>query len=264
MLDGLMSLNELLITELTQSSLFPVSGGGPMGVRKINQKWTAGFSAFFVLALLVIATPAHAIIGIGVTGKAGTTGLGGDVTVPIVDGLINARFGYNNMSFINHAEEVSGVNYSIATDFNSVPLLVDFHPFHGGFRLSGGIYYLKHNFDAIARPGTDIRIGNTVVTAATAGQIKADIQLGQDFAPYLGLGWGNAADSGFLPFGIGVSIDVGVLYQGKSEVSLSQSGNTAAGTIPQADLVLEAQSLENSLNEVKWFPVATIGFHIAF
>ncbi len=235
-----------------------------MGVRKEIRNPITGFSLFFILAFFTIATPAHAVIGIGVTAKAGTTGVGGDVTVPIVDGLLNARLGYNNLSFINHAEEISGVNYSIGTDFNSVPILVDFHPFHGGFRLSGGIYYLKHDIDAVARPGTDIRIGNTVVTAANAGQINADIQFGQDFAPYLGIGWGNAADEGFLPFGIGVSLDLGVLYQGKSDVTLSQAGNTPAGAIPAADLAREAQSIENSLNEVKWFPIATIGFHIAF
>ena len=145
-----------------------------MGVEKENRKRVSGFSIFFVLALWVMATPAHAVIG------------------------------------------------------------------------------------------TDIRIGNTVVTAANAGTISADIQFGSDLAPYIGVGWGNAADEGFLPFGIGLSVDLGVLYHGKSEVSLSQVGNTPAGLIPQVDLALEALNLENSLNEVKWFPVATIGLHIAF
>lgn len=235
-----------------------------MGVRKSNRKRISGFSFLVFLLLFVAATPAHAVLGIGVTAKAGTTGVGGDVTVPILDGLLNARLGYNNLSFLNHSEEISGVNYAISTDFNSVPILLDFHPFYGGFRLSGGIYYLKHDIDALAIPGTSIRIGNTVVTAANAGKINADIQFGQDFAPYFGMGWGNAADSGFLPFGIGISLDVGVLYHGDSEVTLSQSGNTAAGTIPAVDLIREAQSLEDSLNDVQWYPVATIGFHIAF
>ena len=153
-----------------------------MAVQKKNRKRVSGFGIFFILALLVVATPAHAEIGMGATVKGGTLGVGFDLTYPIIDEFLNVRLGYNNLSFIKHGQEISGVNYNIETDFNNVPLLLDVHPFRGEFRLTGGLYYLKNEFDMTAIPGTDIKIGDTVVSAADVGQINGDIQFGSDWA----------------------------------------------------------------------------------
>ena len=52
------------------------------------------------LWMLVFSSNAHAaIVGIGVTAKGGTTGIGADVTVPIVSNWINLRLGYNWLEF---------------------------------------------------------------------------------------------------------------------------------------------------------------------
>jgi len=232
-----------------------------MGQPKRNSVRGIRWIAVWVTVLILgMAAPSQAaVLGIGVTGKAGTTGLGADLTVPLISNWVNLRGGYNNLSFFSTSiDDLGGVDYTADLEFQDAPLFLDVHPFGGSFRVSGGVYWLDH--DAIlTATGSNITIGNTT----TSGSVQANIQHGQDFGPYLGIGWGNAADDNFmdLPVAIGLSLDLGVIYVGESDVSIRQLSGPA---IPQSDLDREARQLEDDLNDYKFFPVATIGLHIRF
>ena len=92
--------------------------------------------------------------------------------------------------------------------------------------------------------------------------MNANVSWSKDYAPYFGIGYGNAADDNLLdlPIAVGLSIDLGAFYQGSPDVILTES----TGTVSAADLAIEAAQLEQDLSNLKFFPVLTIGIHIRF
>jgi hypothetical protein len=85
------------------------------------------------------------------------------------------------------------------------------------------------------------------------------VEFGNPVVPYLGLGWGNAVDNDKR---WGISLDVGVYYQGEPEVTLTQVGGTLA--VSAADLAAEEKQLEDELDDFEFYPVATLGLHYRF
>lgn len=224
------------------------------------------FAVLMTVMVLGMAAPAQsAVLGVGVTAKAGTTGLGADLTLPLITNWVNLRIGYNNLSFFSTSiDDLGGVDYTGDLEFQDAPILIDFHPFHGNFRITGGVYWLDHEAILTATPSSNINVGGTTFTPAQVGSLRADVQHGQDWGPYLGIGYGNAADDNFLdlPVAIGFSIDLGAIYVGDSKVSLRQVGGST--TISQAQLAAEAAELEDDLNDLPFYPVLTFGIHIRF
>ena len=74
---------------------------------------------------LILPIQAQAgIFNIGVTAKGGTTGLGGDVTVPLVSNWLNLRGGYN-IGSLRPSITQAGIKYKADLDFESIPILLD-------------------------------------------------------------------------------------------------------------------------------------------
>lgn len=210
------------------------------------------------MMLLILPVQAQALLGIGVTGKVGTTGLGADLTVPLIPNWINLRAGYNLGEWRPSLTE-GGINYQADVRLETIPLLIDIHPFHGNFRITGGVYLNR----------TEIDLSSTVDASTVGGGgstgtavLNANVSWSKDYAPYFGIGYGNAADANLLdlPIAVGLSIDLGAFYQGSPDVILTESTNT----VSPADLAIEAAQLEQDLSNLKFFPVLTIGIHIRF
>ncbi len=214
-----------------------------------------------VIGMLLLILPIQAqagVVGIGVTGKVGTTGLGADVTVPLVSNWLNLRAGYN-FGELSPSITQAGIKYKADFNFESVPILLDLHPFHGGFRITGGVYFNKNDMDLSSTvDASTVGLGLGVGTAT----LNANVSWSKEFAPYLGIGWGNAADDNTLdlPIAVGFSLDIGAFYQGSPDVFLTDS----SGLVPAADLAIEAAQLEDDLSGFKFYPVITVGIHIRF
>jgi hypothetical protein len=199
-----------------------------------------------------------AVIGIGVTGKVGTTGLGADLTVPLISNWLNLRGGYN-IGELRPSVTEAGIKYKADVNLESVPILLDLHPFHGGFRITGGVYFNKNDMDLSSFvDASEVGLGAGVGTA----NLNANVSWSKDFAPYLGIGWGNAADDNTLdlPIAVGFSLDIGAFYQGSPDVVLTES----TGSVSAADLAIEAAQIEEDLSDFKFFPVITVGIHVRF
>lgn len=216
-----------------------------------------GFQLVIGMMLLILPIQAQAgVVDIGVTGKVGTTGLGADVTVPLVSNLLNLRSGYN-FGELRPSTTQGDIKYKGDVHLESVPILLDLHPFNGGFRITGGVYYNKNDIDlsSVVAPGTvigGVAVGGTAL-------LNANVSWSEEFAPYLGIGWGNAADGdSVLP--IGFSLDIGAFYQGSPDVILTDS----SGLVLPADLAIEQAQIEEDLSDFKFFPVITVGIHIQF
>ena len=192
---------------------------------------------------------------VGVTIKAGTTGAGIDLTKSIFQD-INIRVGYNRFQFSDSITK-DGIQYDGELNLESIPVFLDWHVFSGGFRMSTGLFYNNNSLDLTSRATGTVVVGNTSIPASTLGTLNGKVDFGNMIVPYLGLGWGNAVDQDNR---WGVAVDVGVFYQGKPDVTLTQS----LGAVSAADLALEERNLEDELDVFQFYPVATIGLFFRF
>ena len=217
-----------------------------------------GLQAVLVVMLMVMPVQAQALLGIGLTAKAGSTGLGADLTVPIIPNWVNLRGGYNWMSFRPSITE-GDIDYKADIELQTVPILLDIHPFHGNFRVTGGVFFNQNEMD-LSSTASNVTVGGT--TYAGPVSLNANVTWEDEWAPYFGIGYGNAADDNLLdlPIAVGLSLDIGVFYQGSPDVTLTES----TGSVSAADLALEAQQIEDDLSDFEFYPVVTFGVHIRF
>lgn len=209
----------------------------------------------YVIALSTwfIASAAQADFALGA--KAGTLGLGLEATTSLSD-YFNVRFGVNGYS-TSFDETVDDIRYDADLDLRSGDLILDWHPFAGTFRLSAGVVYNKNEAHVTARPANaTVTIGGTTYSSAAAGTVTGDVTF-KKTAPYVGFGWGNAVNRG-SPFGF--NAEIGALFQGKPDVKLQSS----SAAVSQADLDREEQELETKLDDLKIYPVISLGFSYRF
>lgn len=212
-------------------------------------------------AALAFAQAARA--DIGVTGEVGSTGIGTHATIPLAPN-VNLRLGANYLRF-THSGSTSDLDYDFKLRTNTYDALLDWHPAPGSaFRLTGGLAYNGNRIDVHARSnaaGTYMIQGHTY-SAADAGTVDGDVSF-RKIAPYLGIGWGNAAKPGGWNF----SADIGVLAQGSPTTTLTNHGCSAPGSVCTqfaADVARERQSLQDQVDRFRFYPVVRIGFSKAF
>jgi hypothetical protein len=144
---------------------------------------------------------------------------------------------------------IDGIPYKFSADLRSGGPVLDFYPFGGGFRLSGGVRINGNKADVTATPASSIRVGNNTYSPAQIGTLSGNVDYNR-VAPYVGLGYGGRVTS-WLELGV----DAGVLYQGKPRVSLAASGALAGDPTLQADLDRERASIRSKIDWTAWYPV---------
>jgi len=189
--------------------------------------------------------------------KAGGLGLGLEYTYELNDRF--ALRGGINGSEIGVDSEESGIRYDFDVVWDSLSFGVDFHPGRSAFRLSGGVLSSDNRLEAVGRTTSNVTIGNDTYTPAEVGTLSGVVAF-DDTAPYFGLGW----DWSRSKRRFGVSLDLGVLDQGKPRVTLTGSGTLLGDPSFEQDLRREAAELEDSLADLDLIPYATLGFLIRF
>ena len=160
------------------------------------------------------------------------------------------------LSFDVH-RSIDGIPYKFGVNLRSGGPVLDFYPFGGGFRLTGGARIDGNSADVTAMPSSSVRVGSDSFTPAQLGTLTGTLTYHR-LAPYLGFGYvGRAAP--WLELGL----DLGVLYQGKPRVGLAASGALAGNPTLQADLAQEARTIEHKLSFTTWYPAVTLAalFH---
>jgi hypothetical protein len=190
--------------------------------------------------------------------KASTLGAGIEAETSFSD-TFGGRVGINYFEY-----DFNGTKDDIDYDFDvtllSVSALLDWHPFKGSFRVSGGVMYNGNDIDADARSSATYEIGNTTYQASQVGNLTGDIDF-NDVAPYAGIGW----DTSFGKSGrFGLLVDLGVMYQGSPEVDFTANGPISASQAFQNDLASEEENLQNDIDEYEYYPVVSIGFAYRF
>lgn len=213
---------------------------------------------FGAAAAGLLAMTAAQAEGVGVVVKAGTLG-GGVEIAKSINPKFNARLGYNTFSTDDSSTE-GGINYDISLKLGSAALLLDWHPFAGGLRATVGALYNGNKLEMTATPTGTYDIGGTSYTASEVGTLTGEVTF-DDFAPYVGIGWGNAVEEGQkLMF----ALDIGVAFQGSPKADLTANGTLASDPTFQANLAAEEAQLNSDLEDFKIYPVIAVGIGYHF
>lgn len=195
--------------------------------------------------------------------KAGTTGLGGELTFGF-NRWLNVRGGYN--WFTTDANiKIDDVKYKADIDLDTFSLLLDVHPFGGVFRISGGAYWHRDGTAELsATPKKDwTKIGSHRYEPASIGTIVGRANVEDDMVPYLGIGWGNSvADDAALT----LSLDIGVMFQSYDVEPLraTGSGMFAGDATFRNDLRKERDRIQDRLDDWKIYPVVALSLAYHF
>ena len=207
-------------------------------------------TAILAAALAAAAGSAQAG-GIGV--RAGTTGVGVDLGGDVIPTL-GWRLGLSGMN-VNTDIDTSDVRYDAKAKILTGSLLLDWSPL-GPFRISGGFMPHRNKIDLTGQPSGG---GSFPAGSSLNGEVKPD----KSFAPYLGVGYGNVWTKG-----VNFYFDLGVMFQGSPQVSLSVNCGPSEGTpgCTQArnEVEAERQRVQDKVDKYKYYPVANIGLTIGW
>ncbi|MBL1292710.1 MAG: hypothetical protein COB61_002455 [Thiotrichales bacterium] len=195
-------------------------------------------------APLTLPSTLYAADFVAPSATGATTTLGSGFTTTF-SRTINGRLGINALDVgLTQLDEESAA-YNVDFGLNSWSALLDWHPFKGGFRLSGGVLHNQPGDRQQVDPYTGLATGNAL-SENELGSLNSVIEL-EGTTPYLGIGWGNALiKSGRLGF----LVDLGVVFQDDGEVGFSGAGQDV--------------SLTNRLDDYGYLPVFSLGLSYQF
>lgn len=156
----------------------------------------------------------------------------------------------------------SGIDYQGTARYNRLALLADYHPFGGGFRLTGGVTLndarlrLKSQFDGVAT----VTLNGQTITPSAGDYLNAEVRFPK-LTPYLGLGWGHQERPAGLGFvaDLGVSVGTAKLKTDTNIVGKTYSNGAGSYTVTQADVDSKTQDLRDNVGKVKLLPHLAVG-----
>jgi hypothetical protein len=217
----------------------------------------------FVSALLFALAAANTVQAreIATTLGLGTSGLGLHVTTPLTQKL-NGRIGVN-VANTSYEGNTSDMDYDFKLKLKTVDALLDYHPFDGAFRVTGGVVYNGNKIDARAKPNRGTyTINNVAYSAGAVGDLSSKIDF-RKAAPYLGIGWGNAVKEAGWSFGT----DLGIMFQGTPRTQLASNNCTAVALLCSQlaeDVAAENLKLGEEVKDFKLYPVIRVGLSYRF
>lgn len=186
-------------------------------------------------------------VGIGIAGKFGTTGAGGELGYRFNE-YFAIRAGHNVGRLSYESEGDTGEKFKFSFHLKNTPVILDWHVFGGKFRLSAGYVHNENNMHSVESGLLDIGSGTYNTTLTT------DVTFGNS-AAYVGLGWTSVPST---RSGFGFSIDIGVLRQGEPEITLAAPG------VPQGDLDQQAAQFSSDFKGLRTYPVVSLGVGYTF
>ena len=249
-------------------------------VRKEKQISLCGNVVRTALLALAAAVASPALAeetnGWRVGAHGGTAGVGASAAWDFHDKLavraIANRFNYDRK------ETVSGKRYKGKLELANFGLLLDWHPFDNGFRVSGGAILNRNEINA-RTTSDNLKLGDSPIEYE--GAVNANVDF-RNFAPYLGVGYdGGRGEKGFSFFA-----EAGAMFQGKARLTgkgnvmgggltcdftISRNGQASIATDPtncpanaarrtlEMSIREEHEKLNDKLKNFKVYPVVALG-----
>lgn len=200
--------------------------------------------------------------------NASTLGLGGAIVAKINPNL-NARVGINAFSFDLTYEETRA-SYDSEVNLFNVLTALDYYPAkNSGFHASLGVVYTNNNADGVATASDiidDVDLGAFNIAVDDLLDVNADVSTSRNFAPYIGIGWGNP-----IAGGLRFWANVGVMFPGSPDVDLSPNFQIDENLISdeirqdiQEGIEEEERDIEDELEGFNIFPIVSIGLSYSF
>lgn len=212
-----------------------------------------------LLAALTLCTSASANDDFWFGLKGGTLGYGAEVSWRPLDWL-DLRAGAN---FYDYDDDggMAGINYNATLALDTIYLTGNFRFPLSPFRLTAGAFANNNEVRMVSQSMPTYDLGDTQgYLPAEVGTLESVTSF-DGVSPYIGAGFDFS-----LMDRLGLSLDFGVLWQGEPVVSLTSDGALALINDPGflADLEDERRELEDELNDLKAYPVISIGFNFNF
>lgn len=190
--------------------------------------------------------------------KVSTLGLGAELTTRIIP-VINLRFGVNGFP-LSFDQSTSDIDYDVDYDLFSVSAILDWHPFKGDFRISGGVLYNRNEIDIVSKSASVYPIGDTRYTSDQVKQVNGNISF-NEIAPYFGIGFGNAVEK---EKGWGFVFDAGIVFQGEPDIELTATGPVTSDLHFRINLENEEEDIDDDIEGLKYYPVVSFGITYKF
>ena len=193
--------------------------------------------------------------------KASTLGVGLEIRRSFSESFA-LRGVFNSYSYAVN-EDVDDVDYDGDLDLQSAGLIADWHPAGNSFRVSAGLLFNGNELKVDAKPsGGTFEFDGQTYTAAEIGSAQGDADF-NTLSPYLGVGFGRnfGSESQF-----GLSLDVGVLFQGEPKFNLDVTCGSAVPALRCTQLVddveAERRQFEDDAKKLAFYPVLSLGFTV--
>jgi hypothetical protein len=217
-------------------------------------------SAVALAALLALAVPAVGSAQLSVGARAGTMGLGGEVSFGL-GRMLALRGGIGFVPY-TYNDAFEGVNYEVTAPERIWNVGVDVYPLGGGLRLSAGVLN-RPSIDLEANGQQSATIGGRQYTGNL--DIQGSLTNEKETAPYATIGFGRASGRG-----VGFFVDVGAAFVGEGEINLTGSctETTTGQPCPEFDQRLQQEEdeanaqLDDFGSFVKVHPILQIGIRI--
>jgi hypothetical protein len=213
-----------------------------------------------LLAVLALSSSASANDDFWVGVKAGTLGFGVEGSWRPIEWL-DVRAGANFYDYDDNGSQ-AGINYDATLALDTYYLTGNFRFPLSPFRMTVGAVSNGNEVRMVSNAMPSYELGNNVIPYAPSDVGTLTSVTGfDDVSPYVGAGFDFSVMDR-----LGLSLDFGVLLQGDPQVSLASDGALALINDPGflADLETERMQLENELEDLKAYPVISIGFNFNF
>jgi hypothetical protein len=213
--------------------------------------------------------------GLGVGVKVGVAGIGFDVATPLVPTRLNLRggatfFSYNLSETTNDSLTVNGT-----LKLQNSGVMVDWFPFRGSFRLSGGatVYNNKGVTATITEPsGSSFTLGSDkYYSSSTTPLVGTGVfKLGGNAGGRVSFGWGNLVPKKGHHFSF--DTELGIEFVSKPTVALGFAGSYCTGSANcesptpiannptfAADVATEQAKLQSDVNFLSFYPIVSVG-----
>lgn len=174
----------------------------------------------------------------GLSAQVGTLGIGLNLSHALYDDYLDIRGQYNYLSYNTNFD-----NNQYNLKFNTIGLLLDYKPFAGAFRFTGGMYLDGRKFET---SGNNIDLGEGMTASGNAGLSYPSV------SPYLGIGIGSQAATSVDKKGFLINFDAGVMFaKATAYTNLTCNGSSS----DCQNFNSQVQDLQDNLNSgFKAFP----------
>jgi hypothetical protein len=211
-----------------------------------------------VLALLFFAGTASANDSIWFGVKAGTLGLGAEVSYRPIEWL-DVRAGANMYDYDDN-QSYAGIGYDGTLALETFYMTGNFRFPLSPFRLTVGAYQNNNELQLVSQDMAAYPIGDNPIpyTPADVGTLRTVASF-DGVSPYVGAGF----DFDIMDR-LGLALDFGVLWQGEPQVAMTADGLLASDPAFLADLENERLLVQDEMKDLKAYPVISLGLNFNF